>query len=71
MFERDGWRCVMAGQGWGSCYGGLTFHHLLKASQGGEYTEDNGVTLCVFHNDKVEDDPKAAAELGLVIRRQR
>lgn len=53
---------------WGACRGDLTFHHLKKASQGGGYTEENGVTLCIYHNDLVEDRPDDAVRLGLVIR---
>jgi hypothetical protein len=50
------------------CMGRLTFHHLKKAGQGGEYTEANGACLCVFHNDDVENDPRRYQLLGLVIR---
>lgn len=64
VFARDG-GCVL--RSFGGCFGGLTFHHLCKASQGGEYTEANGATLCVFHNDAVEDHPIIAAQLGLVV----
>ena len=51
-----------------ACHGERTPHHLLKASAGGEYTEENLVELCVFHNDWVEDYPLEAAAIGLVIR---
>lgn len=70
VFDRDGWTCrlkdttdVLAH----SC-SGLTVHHLLKASQGGEYTEENLVTLCSVANDLIEDHPQRAWELGLVVR---
>jgi hypothetical protein len=53
-----------------SCFGRPTFHHLWKAGQGGAYTEDNGVCLCVMHNDAVEDDPPTARMLGLVVSRR-
>ena len=53
---------------WGPCMGGLTFHHLKKASAGGAYNEENGATLCVHHNRMVEDRPDDATRLGLVIR---
>lgn len=76
VFARDG-RCLLNpygplnphGQDWGPCFGKpLTFHHLRKASGGGEYTEANGVTLCSGHNDMVEDYPISAAVIGLVVR---
>jgi 5-methylcytosine-specific restriction endonuclease McrA len=58
-----------AGVGWGPCFGRpLTFHHLLKASQGGKYTMENGLTLCAGHNSLVEDYPALAYACGLVIR---
>lgn len=53
----------------GPCQGPLTPHHLLKASQGGPYTEENLVTLCSLHNTWVEDAPAEARTLGLVIAR--
>jgi 5-methylcytosine-specific restriction endonuclease McrA len=65
VFVRDG-GCIV--KDWGSCFGPLTVHHLLKASQGGKYTEENLVTLCSFHNDKVECEPLQAQALGLVIK---
>ena len=66
VFARDK-RCVMHGV-WDACSGPLTPHHLLKASQGGNYSEDNLVTLCAYHNTKVEDEPHEACRFGLVIR---
>lgn len=79
VFERDGWRCWMAGRLFGSpaserewwvpCHGGLTLHHLRKASQGGDYSAENGITLCVRHNEWVEEAPTVAHTLGLVVRR--
>lgn len=50
------------------CRGGLTPHHLQKASQGGPYTVENIVALCAFHNGWVEDYPLTAHVLGLVVR---
>jgi hypothetical protein len=76
VFVRDG-GCLLAPglplnqaeRDWGACFGTpFTFHHVVKASDGGKYTEDNGKTLCAFHNDTVEDWPKEAEKIGLVIR---
>lgn len=67
VFARDGWRCRMAHIG--GCSGFLTPHHVLKASQGGAYTEDNLVTLCAHHNCLIESDADFAAlarEMGFV-----
>ncbi len=73
VFERDGYRCQLrdvpdAGQ----CWGWPTFHHRRKSGQGGEYTVENGATLCVHHNGQLEADADLAAigvRLGLVLRR--
>jgi 5-methylcytosine-specific restriction endonuclease McrA len=67
VFRRDG-GCILRNKSWGPCYGDLTLHHLLKASQGGAYTEANLVALCSHHNNAVEDFPEAAHSLGLVIK---
>lgn len=69
VFQRDGYRCQAPAGFAGSCFGPLTFHHLLKASQGGDYTVTNGLTLCAHHNGAVEDHPAEAHALGLVVRR--
>jgi len=73
VFARDGYRCrLQAVEGAGRCFGGITPHHVVKASQGGAYTVDNLVTLCAHHNDQVEADADLAAlahRLGLVTRR--
>lgn len=71
VFARDGHRCLLHGHPlwWGPCLGALTFHHLYKAGQGGAYTEANGVTLCVHHNDEVENRPDDARALGLLVDR--
>lgn len=62
VFARDGYQCRLKGiPGAGECFGGLTPHHVLKASQGGAYTEDNLVTLCAHHNDQIEADATVAA----------
>lgn len=50
------------------CRGGLSVHHLLKASHGGPFVPGNLLTLCVVSNDWVEDNPEDAYELGLVVR---
>lgn len=73
VFARDGFRCVLADNpaaiaALGPCFGRITLHHLRKASQGGEYSVENGLTLCQAMNDAVEDNPRAAFLLGLVIR---
>ncbi|MDE2096428.1 MAG: HNH endonuclease [Patescibacteria group bacterium] len=52
------------------CFGPLTPHHLLKASQGGQYSMENLVALCARHNQEVEDHPMMARALGLVKRRE-
>lgn len=55
------------------CFGGLTFGHLRKASQGGEYAEENGTTLCAVANGLCESDAdfaRRAHEHGLVILRK-
>lgn len=65
VFDRDG-GCVVAGI-WDQCFGPLTPHHLLKASQGGGYTEENLTTLCAHHNSMVEDHPGKAAGFNLII----
>lgn len=49
-----------------ACFGRLTPHHLRKASQGGEFTPDNLIAACQFHNDWVETEPARARALGLV-----
>ena len=68
VFERDGGCVVRTNPLWGPCWGGLTPHHRLKASQGGEFTEENLVTLCAFHNGMVEDAPNLAYASGLVVK---
>jgi hypothetical protein len=46
----------------------LTYHHLRKASAGGEYSVANGLTLCSFHNSMIEDFPIECELVDLVIR---
>ena len=75
VFARDG-GCLLSpwgrlndeGRDWGPCVGVLTPHHLLKASQGGAYSEDNLVALCAMHNSMIEDWPIQAERIGLVVR---
>lgn len=66
---RDG-GCRLAGvDGAGECWGRLTFQHVRKASQGGEFTPENGAALCWGHNERIEADADLAAlarSLGLV-----
>ena len=52
----------------GRCRGRLTPHHLQKAGQGGPFTVGNLVVLCAGHNGWVEDHPRTAHALGLVVR---
>lgn len=61
VFERDGGCLAAAVEGLGRCFGHLTPHHIVKEGQGGKYTEDNLITLCVHHNDLLEADANAAA----------
>jgi hypothetical protein len=67
-FDRDGWLCRLASTyaQSGPCFGVLTPHHLVKASQGGPYQRENLVALCAYHNGWVEDHPTQARALGLV-----
>lgn len=68
VFDRD--RGCLLAQHWGHrCMGPLTVHHTLKASQGGAYDLANLVALCAHGNDWVEDHPRDAWTLGLVLRR--
>lgn len=75
VFARDG-GCLLSpwaplnkeGRDWGPCLGPLTPHHLLKASQGGAFTEENLVTTCSMHNSMIEDFPDAAHSIGLVVK---
>jgi len=68
VFARDRWTCQFPKPH--RCFGGLTFHHVLKASAGGTYSAENGLSLCVWANDWVEDHPDEAVRLGLVKRRK-
>lgn len=69
VFARDGGCLLRFGQvpEWGPCFGPATPHHLLKASQGGAYDDENVVCLCAAHNDMVEDRPLEARMFGLVV----
>lgn len=72
VFERDRFRCQLAElAGAGHCFGGLTPHHRLKASQGGAYSLENLVTACAQHNGLLEADAgfaTAGIKAGLVVR---
>lgn len=69
VFARDGYRCRLdAHAAAGRCVGPLTPHHRRKASAAGAYSVDNLVTLCAQHNAWVEDHPRLARDLGLVVR---
>lgn len=74
VFERDERTCRLAGvRGAGRCFGPLTFHHRLKAGQGGTYTVRNGAALCAHHNDELEASADLAAigrRLGLVLTKR-
>lgn len=69
VFQRDG-GCVLRTRTdvAGKCFGHPTPHHLRKQSQLGRWTVDNLVTLCAHHNGWVEDEPRKAWGLGLVVR---
>lgn len=67
VFRRDG-GCILREQTSHRCFGPPTAHHLLKASAGGGWTEDNIVCLCAGANTMVEDQPDWARNMGLVIR---
>jgi 5-methylcytosine-specific restriction endonuclease McrA len=73
VFARDRFTCVLRGvAGAGTCFGPLTPHHKLKASQGGAYSEENLVSMCSSMNDRLESDADLAArarKLGYVILR--
>lgn len=70
VFERDGYRCRLAGiPTIPPCFGPLTPHHLAKQSACGEDSIDNEVTLCAGHNAWVEDNPRVARGLGMVHRK--
>jgi hypothetical protein len=57
-------------RGFGQCRGPLTPHHLRKAGQGGPYVMSNLLGLCAYHNDRVEELPRAdMVALGLVVPR--
>lgn len=59
VFARDRWRCQLAeGDPNPQCGGPLTPHHRRKASAAGAYIEENLVTLCVLHNEAVENEPE-------------
>ena len=65
VFARDNWTCQMIG--WrGECFGPPTYHHVKKASAGGKYTFENGLTACVRHNSLVETYPIEAWARGWV-----
>lgn len=68
VFERDHHQCQFPHDrvAWLPCMGGLTFHHICKASQGGPYSVANGLALCAAANTWVEDHPDEAYRLGLV-----
>lgn len=68
-FDRDR-RCLMTHLASHHCFGGWTFHHLVKASAGGEWSVDNGATLCSGGNVWVEMHPTAAKTLGLVVNHE-
>ena len=69
VFARDGHCVLLDLDPDHRCFGRrLTYHHLWKDGQGGPYSEENGVTLCAGGNSWVEDEPKKAEALGLVVR---
>lgn len=44
---------------------GETFGHIVRESQGGAYTPENGVFLCATSNSWLSDHPAVARALGL------
>lgn len=53
----------------GRCSWGLTAHHLVKQSRRrGGWTYWNLVTLCAWHNEWVENFPRLAHRMGLVVK---
>lgn len=73
VFRRDGYRCRLERvPGAGRCSGPISYHHRRKGGQGGGYTVENGATLCVGHNDRLEADADLALlgrTMGLVLKR--
>lgn len=72
VFERDGGCLAQHVLGLGPCFGVLTAHHILKASQGGKYEDGNLLTMCAHHNELFESDADAARiaeQCGFVQRR--
>ena len=71
IYQRDR-VCQLAGvRGAGPCFGGPTFQHKRKASQGGEFSVENGALLCCGHNTRIEAEADLAAlahSLGLVVK---
>ncbi len=56
----------------GPCFGPLEVHERRKASQGGRYSEANGVAVCSAHNTALESDAdlaRFARRVGLVLLR--
>ena len=70
VFARDNWCCQFPHHLHPEvpCRGGLTPHHLRKASAAGRYVPDNLLSVCVAANTWVELEPTAAWALGLVCR---
>jgi 5-methylcytosine-specific restriction endonuclease McrA len=69
VFTRDRNLCQLRAEpGLPPCFGALSVHHLRKASAGGSYSLDNLTTLCIGHNDLMEDEPLLAKRLGMVVR---
>lgn len=68
VYRRDGRRCRLAFSLLGGCHGPLTPHHLWKSGQGGPDHPCNIITLCEFHNGRVETMRREDAEVyGLVV----
>lgn len=68
VFERDRYCQLRDLDPTHRCHGRLTPHHLRKEGQGGPYTLENLLALCVGANDWVETEPRLAWTWGLVVR---
>lgn len=51
-----------------ACAGPLDFHHVRKAGAGGAYVVANGLALCRFHNDDLENRPWLYDGTSVVVR---
>ena len=69
--RRDLYRCQASAFGFGSrhpCAGPRVVHHRRLRAQGGLDDLDNLVLLCNWHHVEVHDNPRRAADCGLILR---